>query len=169
MDYAAQAPQTARVAELRVPDLRVITKAAPERYTLGVVYEPNVKDAHGDWATVETIRKAAFDFAREHLTRSPELAVALRRAAAEPGQSFAVDVEKIKGVVGDNHSRWDDTLGDLVESYLAPVDMSINAEQVSKGTWLAGIIWSLEMWDKIMKGERVGLSFGAMARMERAA
>lgn len=39
-----------------------ITKSTDEGLVYGTVYEPNVKDAEGDWATAETIRKAAHDF-----------------------------------------------------------------------------------------------------------
>lgn len=39
-----------------------ITKSTDEGLVYGTVYEPNVKDAQGDWATAETIRKAAHDF-----------------------------------------------------------------------------------------------------------
>jgi hypothetical protein len=39
-----------------------ITKSSPEGMVYGTVYEPNVKDAHGDWADKETIRDAAHNF-----------------------------------------------------------------------------------------------------------
>jgi len=39
-----------------------ITKSTSEGLVYGTVYEPNVKDAQGDWADAETIRKAAHDF-----------------------------------------------------------------------------------------------------------
>jgi hypothetical protein len=144
--------------------LRFVERSEPERYTLGVVYEPLTADAHNDWATTETIRKAAFDFARQ--LAGPQTVIdAVRRAVAEPGTSFGVDLELEKGLLGDNHERWDDDLGTIVESYVAPVDMTFpNGETVKQGTWLVGVIWSPEMFEKIVKGERVGLSFGAMCR-----
>lgn len=41
-----------------------ITKAEdnPERFLMGVVYEPDAKDSYGDWATAEEIRQAAYTF-----------------------------------------------------------------------------------------------------------
>jgi len=39
-----------------------IVKSEPEGLVHGTVYEPNVKDADGDWADRDTIRKAAHDF-----------------------------------------------------------------------------------------------------------
>jgi len=42
-----------------------ITKSEAEGLVHGTVYEPNVKDAEGDWADKETIRKAAHDFVKK--------------------------------------------------------------------------------------------------------
>lgn len=39
-----------------------VSKATDEGLVRGIVYEPNIKDADGDWADAETIRKAAHDF-----------------------------------------------------------------------------------------------------------
>ncbi len=39
-----------------------VTKASDEGLVRGIVYEPNIKDADGDWADAATIRKAAHDF-----------------------------------------------------------------------------------------------------------
>lgn len=39
-----------------------ISKASDEGLVLGTVYEPGVKDAEGDWADAQTIKKAAHDF-----------------------------------------------------------------------------------------------------------
>lgn len=39
-----------------------ITKSSDEGLVKGTVYEPLVKDADGDWADAETIKKAAYDF-----------------------------------------------------------------------------------------------------------
>ncbi len=41
-----------------------ITKSTAEGLVYGTVYQPNVKDADGDWACRETIKKAAHDFLR---------------------------------------------------------------------------------------------------------
>ncbi len=34
----------------------------PERFVMGIVYEPDTKDSEGDWATAEEIRQAAYTF-----------------------------------------------------------------------------------------------------------
>ncbi len=39
-----------------------VSKVNDEGLVAGTVYEPNVKDADGDWADKETIKKAAHDF-----------------------------------------------------------------------------------------------------------
>lgn len=39
-----------------------ITKSTPEGFIYGTVYEADKTDAHGDWADMSTIRKAAHEF-----------------------------------------------------------------------------------------------------------
>lgn len=45
-----------------------ITKSEPEGLVYGTVYEPNVKDAQGDWADEKTIKEAAHEFLRKGAT-----------------------------------------------------------------------------------------------------
>ena len=87
-----------------MPDLRVVTRSEPERYTLGVVYEPSTADAHGDWATEATIRKAAFDFARQLAGPRTDLLVeAVKRAAAEPDPGG--QLHRDPGISGRAHGQ----------------------------------------------------------------
>jgi hypothetical protein len=65
--------------------------------------------------------------------------------------------------LGDMHDTWDASFGDIVESYVAPIDFVLGDEKISKGTWLLGVVWSEEMFQKIESGERNGLSLGAWA------
>jgi len=48
----------------------------------------------------------------------------------------------------------------VVESYIAPADMNISGEEIHKGDWLLGVVWSKEMFEKIKSGERTGYSIG---------
>ncbi|MBA7473108.1 putative protein YqbD [subsurface metagenome] len=43
-----------------------IEKNSEKRLVFCVVYEPDVKDEHGDWATAEDIEKAAHEFLTDH-------------------------------------------------------------------------------------------------------
>jgi len=59
-----------------------------------------------------------------------------------------------------------DGAGEVVESYIAPVDFSINGEDVKKGTWILVSKASEEVWDKIKKGEITAYSLYGTAEME---
>lgn len=55
---------------------------------------------------------------------------------------------------------------DIVESYVAPVDMQIGDKFVTKGTWLATVQANTEdVWQAIKSGIITGLSIGAMAEV----
>lgn len=56
------------------------------------------------------------------------------------------------------------TTFEFAESYLAPVDFTIDDFEVKKGTWLATIqVNSDELWELIKSGDVSGLSISAMA------
>lgn len=114
--------------------IRFLKADEEKRYTLGIVYEPDTVDSQGDYATAEDIEKAAWDFMRKTLR------------------------------LGYMHKEWSNDIGDIVESYLAPVDMRIGDSIVKKGTWLLGVVWSSEYWEKVQKGEITGFSMGGRAR-----
>ena len=42
--------------------VRIIAKSDDERVAVGIVYEPDETDVHGDYSTEEEIRRAAWDF-----------------------------------------------------------------------------------------------------------
>lgn len=185
-------------------NFKPITKTAKQRYTLGVVYEPNVLDTQGDFATAEVIEKSAWDFMRSLQGNVPIAGGVMRivnsvARAVTSGREikFEVDTDDpmtevvghvlsyLKGFhdapvdpltlervaklvednspLGDMHATWDAAFGDIVESYCAPTDFILGDEKISKGTWLLGVVWSEEMFQKIESGERNGLSLGAWA------
>lgn len=135
----------------------VIKSDEAQRYTLGVVYEPDVEDTQGDLATAEEIERWCRDFNRKRLGTGRD--IAKRRIR--------------KGALGIQHQDWSDEHGEIIESYIAPCDMRIDSEngniaKITKGTWLMGCIWSPENWTKILNGEITGLSMGGSARREDA-
>lgn len=151
---------------------------APQRYTLGIVYEPMTEDLQGDFAKADSIRQAAWNFMRR-LQQGPfvtkgllTLLQALRKMADDPEQTtIRLDVtdlydDILKGMLGDQHSDWDDRHGDIVECYCAPCDLQIGATHVTEGTWLMGVVWSPEYFQKIQAGERTGYSMGGKGRRE---
>lgn len=157
---------------------KILKQEPALRYTLAVVYEPNTPDAEGDFATESTIRQAAWDFLAQlqHEARAlSDLLAAFKDAHKHGSMELEVvtiddDDEAIHPgvVIGDMHREWRASMGELVESYLAPVDLQIGDETVRAGTWLVGIRWGPELWERIQRGERIGVSLGGWAR-ERAA
>ncbi len=58
------------------------------RIVKGVVYKPNVKDAHGDWMTKEDIRKAAYDFMKNVRLKNIDVRHNLQRIDAYVCESY---------------------------------------------------------------------------------
>lgn len=157
--------------------VRHINKQEEQRYTLGVVYEPNVVDSQGDFSDASEIEKACHKFMQRLQDRSDmaQAAVALMRGifeAIQIGETARIDIteaweEVVQGANPLNDMHEVPFVGErprIVECYLAPVDFSLGAEQIQKGTWLMGIIWPAEYWAKIKTGERTGLSMEGTGR-----
>jgi len=158
---------------------RFIAKNEKQNYTLGIVYEPNVVDTQGDFAEAPDIEKAAWDYMRklqgkDKLTKTAVCVLEEVVKAAASGKSVRIDVTDIfetveKRGLNDMHinTEDDDQLGTVVESYNAPCDMVIGDQEVKKGTWLLGVVWSPEYFAKIESGERTGFSMeGRAVRVE---
>lgn len=143
-----------------------ITRREPElRYTLAVVYEPNVNDAHEDFAKAETIRVAAWEFMKD-LQLQAKLASEILLACDDAEVEFDVtDLMPVvdKGVINDMHQTDGPDFGTVVGSFVAPVDMQIGDETVTEGTWCVEIEWTPEQFEKVKRGERTGVSLGGTA------
>lgn len=104
------------------------------RYALGIVLEPDVVDAQGDVYSADEIRKSAW--------------------------SYMVHFRN----VGLMHKGLVNGKVNLVESYIAPVDMRIEGSLIKAGTWMMGLyVADDELWGKLKKGELGGLSIGGFA------
>lgn len=104
-------------------------------YLTGIVYEPLVEDAHGNFMTEAEIKKAAYWFAKN----GDEVDIQ---------HSF----EAVDGVA-------------VVENYLAPCDMTIDDATVTKGTWLMTVeVSNTEVWEAVQKGEITGFSMGGLGK-----
>lgn len=114
-------------------DVKIITKAEDEKQLVyGVVYEPDVEDAHGDSMTADEIEKAA--------------------------HTFIKDFRNI-----DTQHDFESGAGELVESYIAPVEMDIDGEIIAKGSWVIVTKATDEIWESIKKGEFTGYSMAGTA------
>jgi uracil-DNA glycosylase len=66
-------------------------------------------------------------------------------------------------VVGDEHTDIADDV-EVVESYLAPDDMTLEGQAVRKGSWLMTVhVKSSDRWAEVKDGKYNGFSIGAMA------
>ncbi|MBU0517267.1 MAG: hypothetical protein KJ621_21130 [Proteobacteria bacterium] len=101
----------------------------------GVVYEPEIPDKQGDYATVEDIEKAAHDFMEEY-------------------RSIKVQHEQEINAYP-------------IESYIAPVDFTLEAEFVRKGSWVMVVkVKDTDVWKGIKEGVYTGFSLGGTATYE---
>jgi DNA adenine methylase len=106
-----------------------------ERFVLGVVLEPEVVDAQGDIYSAEEIRGAAHRF-----------------------------MEDFQGLGLQHRERVNGDVK-ILESYLAPDDLSIGGTAIKKGTWLFGVrVSSDELWGMVKDGALSGFSIGGTAR-----
>lgn len=111
-----------------------------QRYTLGLVYKANVPDAHGEYATPEDLRAAAWDYAVN---------------------GREVGLYHVDGTTGGS--------GVPVESYIYQgPDWVIKAVDgstvtITEGDWLMGVVWSPGAWQLIKSGRVNGLSMQGVA------
>lgn len=103
-----------------------------------VAMKPGV-DLHGDMVDLETIRLAKESFNRQ-----------LRKA----------NLANLYHISKTNDF-------DIIESYLAPTDMTLNGHFVEKGEWLVTLsVTNNELWGMIKSDEITGVSIGAMCSIE---
>ncbi|MEZ2660504.1 XkdF-like putative serine protease domain-containing protein [Aneurinibacillus aneurinilyticus] len=101
-----------------------------QQIVYGVVYAPNVVDAHGDMMTAEEIEKAAHGFMEAQHTHN---------------------IDKQHDLQADQ--------GFVIESYVAPVDMQLGEQTIVKGSWVVGVkVNNADTWSQIEKGEITGFS-----------
>lgn len=112
---------------------RILKVDADSHYVTGVVYEPNVADAHDNYMTEAEIEKAAHWFMKS---------------------GDKVDIQ---------HSFEEADGLTVVESWVAKSDSKIEGQDIAKGTWLMTVeISNDEVWDAVEKGELTGLSMGGV-------
>ncbi|AJS61524.1 terminase [Paenibacillus sp. IHBB 10380] len=105
---------------------------------IGVVYQPDVEDAHGDMMDAVEIEKAAHLFMENQHTYNID-------------KQHDLDTDK----------------GYVVESYVAPCDMEIGEQVIAKGSWVAGVkVTDDDTWEDIQKGEITGFSMWGVGKRE---
>ena len=143
---AAPTPESSGRDQVR-KQIAFIEKRAEEQFVLGVVLEPNDgedgnpldPDTHNDIYSVDEVRGAAHRWLADY---------------RHTGLMHTFDVS--------------DSV-EVVESYLAPMDLEIEGQAVRKGTWLLGLkILDLALWQEIKDGVLNGLSAGLTAYRDPA-
>lgn len=105
---------------------------------IGVVYQPDVEDVHGDMMDAVEIEKAAHLFMENQHTYNID-------------KQHDLDADK----------------GYVVESYIAPCDMEIGDQVIAKGSWVAGVkVTDDDTWEDIQKGEITGFSMWGVGKRE---
>lgn len=166
-------PMTFPLGREGVVDLagRIVQKNAKQRFTLGIVYEPDEVDTQGDFAKTEDIEAACWRFMQKIQGRAPVAKMALQVVGAivkavQAGDAARLDVSdvwadlaKAQERINDMHltTEWEDE-PEIVECYMAPVDFELNGAPVKKGSWLLGVVWPEAYFAKIEAGERTGYS-----------
>lgn len=145
---------------------KMIKSADEERYTLGIVYEPDTIDLQEDYMTKEDIRKMAFDY-NVQPTMMLENMFGIFDVLLKSEDGEEIEIESIaeieKGMLGYGHSNFDSQkIGKVVESYIAPCEMKLPGSEkvIKEGTWLMGVVWEPEYWEKVKKNEINGYSMG---------
>ena len=133
------------------PDALVYKAAETDdamRYTMGPLYAPNRKDAHGEYVEPEVLQKAVHDYVRESASEG-------RRLWLQHGDSGPV------------------TVGEWVEVTTWPYDHTIKLRthpdgeerevEMPAGTVYMGIVWDEDAWPLVKAGKLGGLSLGGRA------
>ncbi len=109
-----------------------------KRIVKGVVYQPDVADAHDDQMDEVEIEKAAHLFMEKQHT---------------------YNIDKQHDLEADK--------GFIIESYIAPCDMTLGDQQIVKGSWVAAVkVTDDDTWESIKKGEITGFSMWGVGKRE---
>ncbi|WP_449602990.1 XkdF-like putative serine protease domain-containing protein [Paenibacillus sp. Marseille-Q9583] len=109
-----------------------------KRIVKGVVYQPDVADAHDDQMDEVEIEKAAHLFMEKQHTYNID-------------KQHDLEVDK----------------GFVIESYIAPCDMTLGEQQIVKGSWVAAVkVTEDDTWEAIKKGEITGFSMWGVGKRE---
>ncbi|MEK3920620.1 XkdF-like putative serine protease domain-containing protein [Paenibacillus sp. FSL K6-2393] len=109
-----------------------------QHIVIGVVYQPDVEDVHGDMMDAVEIEKAAHLFMENQHTYNID-------------KQHDLDADK----------------GYVVESYIAPCDMEIGDQVIAKGSWVAGVkVTDDGAWEEIQKGDITGFSMFGVGKRE---
>lgn len=103
----------------------------------GIVYSPDQKDSHGDFADADTIRRAAYHFLRDARTQAVDRQHSFNEESAYVAESW---------IVQKGDARFPDE---------------------PAGSWAVGIqIGDPDLWKQLKSGDLTGISLAGTARVE---
>lgn len=116
-----------------------IAKANDEKQLItGIVLMPDTVDAHGDIMSAEVIEEAAHNFLAEYNSKT---------------------------TMGLMHKDMNPPI-DLVESYIAPLDIVLGSTIVKTGSWvITARVNDKTIWQKVKDGKLTGFSIGGTAQV----
>lgn len=121
----------------------IVKSDTDQRLATGIVLQPEETDAQGDIISIEVIRQAAHNFLAAYNKKTQ---------------------------LGLQHEMMKPDGVELVESWIAPVDMILNTRTIKAGTWMMTVrVNNDEIWTKIKTGQLGGFSIGGLARVQRLA
>jgi len=116
-------------------DIQIVSKKKAQQVLTGIVLSPEETDGHNEVIGADVIEKAAYDFLAHYNTQTR---------------------------VGLLHLQMNRDVH-LVESYIAPNDLSIGGQAVVKGAWLVSIkVIDPVIWAAVEDGTLTGLSIGGL-------
>jgi DNA adenine methylase len=117
-----------------IKGLNIYKISEEKRQVLGCVLIPEVPDAQNDIISEEEIANAAHDFMIDY-----------RKQQSEMGLMHKNTTSKIV----------------ILESFIAPVEMMINGNRITKGSWLLKVkINDDQIWKDVKDGKLLGFSIG---------
>jgi DNA adenine methylase len=117
-----------------------ISKLSKDKQLItGVVLVPDQVDAHGDIIPAEVIEEAAHNFLAAYNSTT---------------------------TMGLMHKDMSPPI-DLVESYIAPMDMVLGSQTVKAGSWIiTARVNDASIWKKVKEGKLTGFSIGGTAKVQ---
>lgn len=110
------------------------TNQEEQRISIEVVYTPDERDAHNQFMTAETIKKACEDFNSN-----------LAAGNISPNLYHINNTNKFE----------------IMKSWInEEIDVVANGQTIPAGTWLVKLKYSPELWTQKVKGEICGVSIG---------
>jgi hypothetical protein len=145
-------PPGPKVEEAEEPEDETVTKSlfvpilkADKELQIitGVVLRPETVDAQGDIMSADVIRESAHNFLKAH-NRTTKLKL--------------------------QHKTFKAGRFDLVESFIAPMDLTIGDKIVKGGSWVMSVrVNDAAVWSQVKDGKITGFSVGGRAKVKQLA